>query len=107
MANVRENEVDENSNDEDNEGPSQRKKLSNDEEDKLIAIILRYYDILENKQTDKSLTPKKLREAQSNAWLTIQAEFKDETMVSNFKVMYSCFYFCFILNTISFIIFFK
>lgn len=79
MANALQDESDL---DEDNEGPSPRKKISNDEEDKLIAVILRYYDIIENKKTDKSVAPKKLREAQSNAWIAIQAEFKADAMVS-------------------------
>lgn len=60
---------------------SQRKKMTNDEEDKLITIILKYFDIIESKKIDKSLSAKALREAISNVWSTIRNEFIEETMV--------------------------
>lgn len=64
------------------EDASQRKKMSNEEEDKLISIIFKYFDVVENKKTDKSLSAKALRETNSNVWATIRTEFRDETMVS-------------------------
>lgn len=38
---------------------SQRKRLTYDEEDQLLSIILQYYDEIENKSTDKHLRVKR------------------------------------------------
>lgn len=53
----------------------QRKtRMSQEEEEALIAEILPKMDIIEKKTTDNSLNPKKLNEMQAKAW--------DEVLIS-------------------------
>lgn len=53
-----------------------------DQDDILISIILRHFDVIENKSTNKSLTPLQLQTTIKNAWNEITDEFKLESGVS-------------------------
>lgn len=51
------------------------------EEDVFLAIVLNHFDVIENKQTDKSLSAQPLRDRQSTAWKAIHSEFTEKTKV--------------------------
>lgn len=69
------------------DGKSEKKNINCDDEDVLIQTILKYYDVVENKSTDKHLTSKQLEKNQLAAWTKIQDEFVKTTKVS-FDVYY-------------------
>lgn len=59
-----------------------RKNFSYEEEDCFLSILLRHFDEIEKKSTDKSLSPLKLKTAQQNTWTQIAKEHKEKTGVS-------------------------
>lgn len=59
-----------------------RKNFSYEEEDCFLAILQKYFDVIEKKSTDKSLSPQKLKIAHQNAWTQIAKEHKQKTGVS-------------------------
>lgn len=61
--------------------PSQ-KKMTAIHEDVFISVVLNFFDVIENKSTDKSLNPKALRDRQSEAWAAIRAALAEKTSVS-------------------------
>lgn len=77
-----ENEEDNYDSDPDMLRGSGRKNMSADHEDVLISIILKHFDIVENKSTNKSLTSDGLEAKQNAAWAEIRNEFADKTTVS-------------------------
>lgn len=63
---------------------SASRRMSPEEEDILLAEIIKYFDIIENKATDRSLTPKALQERHAQAWEQIKNSFVEKTGVSVF-----------------------
>lgn len=59
-----------------------RKKINRSEEDVLIAAILKRFDVIENRATDKSLTPKNVEAGTAKAWSEIQAEYNSHESVT-------------------------
>lgn len=62
-------------------GKGNRKKMTHEEEDTLLQIVLMYYDDIENKTTDKSLDPNILSTQRAIAWDAIHKEFVAKTKV--------------------------
>lgn len=58
----------------------QNKKITYEDEDILISIILKNYDVIEDKSTN-SLSQKQ-QQQQIEAWEKVQQEFSHETKVS-------------------------
>lgn len=52
-----------------------------DQDDILISIALRHFDVIKNKSTNKSLTPLHMQTTMKNAWNEIVNEFKSKTGV--------------------------
>lgn len=65
-------------------------KMTYGQEDILISSILKRFDIIENKTTDKSLNQSNKKRATAE-WTSIQSEFERQTKVSNenFCLQYS------------------
>lgn len=61
-------------------------RITEEQEDILIEEILKRFDIIENKRTDKSLSSKKSVELSSKAWEEIHNEFKRIAKVSDSKM---------------------
>lgn len=59
-----------------------KKNFNFDDEDVLIQTVLKHYDVVENKSTDKHLTSKQLETKQLDAWNAIRDEFVQNTKVS-------------------------
>lgn len=57
-------------------------RISDDEEDQLIEIILEHWDELESKRTDKSLTGAAIKTRKEKAWADIETSFQRSTGVS-------------------------
>lgn len=79
-----ENTNEENTNDDlvaDSQG-KRVQKMTYDQEDVLISLVLDSFDIIENKATDKSLNQSNKRRA-DEAWKIIETEYERQTKVSN------------------------
>lgn len=59
---------------------AQGKKITADDEDIFISIIVKYYDVIENKSSN-SLSQKQ-QQQQIEAWDKVQQELSNETKVS-------------------------
>lgn len=59
-------------------------KMSYAQEDIFISSVLKWFDDVENKATDKSLCQSTKKRAME-AWKLIQTEFEKETKVSTFQ----------------------
>lgn len=70
---------------------SASRRMSPEEEDILLAEIIKYFDIIENKATDRSLTPKALQERHAQAWEQIKNSFVEKTGVSVFFLSLNSF----------------
>lgn len=69
--------------DDDDQPPTaSQKKMTAVHEDIFISIVLNFFDVIENKSTDKSLNPKSLRDRQSEGWEAIRAAVFEKTSVS-------------------------
>lgn len=68
--------------DEQEAGPSGAKRMTTKDEDILLAEILKHFDTIENKTTDRSLTPKVVQAKNAEAWKAIKAAFCEKTGVS-------------------------
>lgn len=66
----------------DEESGQKQTKMTYQQEDIFIALIIDFYNIVEKKSTDKSLTPKKLKDAQDKAWNDLRDAFINKTNVS-------------------------
>lgn len=63
--------------------PSNRKeRMTIAQEDILITVVLKFFDDVENKATDKSLYQSNNKKA-NDAWAKIQIEFEQKANVSN------------------------
>lgn len=61
--------------------PAKQGEMSNEEEDILITAILKWFDAIENKATDKSLNQSNKKNADAT-WEKVQAEFEQKAKVS-------------------------
>lgn len=68
----------------DEDVPAKRSNLNSEQEDFFISVILKHYNVIENKATDKSLTPQKVKKNIDNAWESVQTEFFEQTGVIQF-----------------------
>lgn len=65
-----------------------QKKMTTADEDILISKILKQFDVIEKKTTNKASTARKVEEEINEAWQQIQNEFHDKTNVTmNIKTM--------------------
>lgn len=71
---------DENASDE--EGDTGRKNMSHEDEDEFIRFVLSHFDDVENKATNKNLTPDASNAEETDAWKRIRDEFDENTGVS-------------------------
>lgn len=71
-----------------------KKKMTNEDEDDFITIILTYFDVIENKATDKSLDPTLLAKRQNAAWTEIRSKFIAKSGMVN--ILYGCRRFMFL-----------
>lgn len=75
----------ENSDDSIQKGKKPRQgKMSYAQEDIFISSVLKWFDDVENKATDKSLCQSTKKKA-TEAWKLIQTEYEKETNVSTFQ----------------------
>lgn len=70
-------------------GKNQQAKMSYAQEDIFISSVLQWFDVVENKSTDKSLSQSNKKKA-TEAWENIQTEFEQETNVSNAQICWQC-----------------
>lgn len=73
--------------DDDTEPNKKRTKMTVEDENELISVILRHFDEIENKSTDKSLSAKNLNQAISKSWAQIHKEYSEMTGVSVFNLI--------------------
>lgn len=57
-----------------------QQKMTNEQEDILISLILKHFDVIENKTTDKSLSQSN-KKAATEAWKSIQSELEKQAKV--------------------------
>lgn len=60
---------------------SSSRRMTPEEEDILLAEIIKHFETIENKATDRSLTPKKLQDKNTQAWEQIRISFIEKTGV--------------------------
>lgn len=58
------------------------KNINSAQEETLMKIVLKYFDVIENKKTDTSLNPAQKERKLQEAWQLIRDEFHEETNVS-------------------------